>query len=338
MPFEIRKAVRRALPLQVAFVGPQNSGKTLSALLFAAGLLTRPGQRVIVICTEKGRATLYADNWRVRAVMPDGYDWIELDAPYTPKRFIEAIDTAERAAYTVCLIDSSSDCWDGPGGCTDMAEEDKNMWNRAKRENKRLMTRIALSSMHILCCLKAQDKVKIIGKDDSETGKQQYVSLGMQPICEKNFFFPMTFAFQIDPVTHLATTIKTHDDVAGELAKPRLITKQDGEILRRWVESAKPLLGGEQLIKRSRDAASRGTQQYREFYSKANAAQKSVLEPVHAENEQAAEQADKVRDLPKYEDFPPMEGIADGARIYVKGKLYKFVEERSAFELCAEAA
>jgi hypothetical protein len=289
---EIKKAVRRALPLQIAFVGPTNSGKTLSALLFAAGLA--PNAKVCVIDTEHGRASLYADNKRILAAMPQGFDVIELDAPYTPKRFVEAIELAEKSGYKICLIDSASDSWDGQGGCSDMAEAANNMWNKAKLENKRLMNRIALSDMHIICCLKAHEKTKIVDKAKSTTGKQEYIDLGMQPICEKNFFYPMTLAFMVDAKTHESSVIKMHDDIADKFTKPRLITAQDGAIVAQWNNGAKALADNEQLFKRSKDAAHEGESAYRLFFEGITKEQRTSLKSVHEENKKIAKAASSV--------------------------------------------
>lgn len=292
MPLEIKKAVRRALPLQIAFVGPTNSGKTLSALLFSAGLVG-PNEKIAVIDTEHGRASLYADNRRVLQALPQGFDVLELDAPYHPKRFIEAIDKAESAGYKVCIIDSSSDSWDGQGGCSDIAEGMKNMWNLAKLWNKRLMTRIALSDMHIICCLKAQEKTKIVEVPDSKNPgktKQEYIGLGMQPICEKNFFYPMLLAFSCDPVTHVSTPTKCHDDLAEFFKTPRLTTKADGEKVRLWNEGGQKLGPHEQIVKRAEDAAEQGIGKYQEFWEGLTKEQRKSLVATHEKCKRRAEE------------------------------------------------
>lgn len=290
--FEIKKAVRRALPMQIAFYGPSGSGKTFSALLFAAGL-AGPSGRVAVIDTERGRASLYADNKKILAALPGGFDVVELDAPYHPRRFIEAIDAVEDAKYSVCLIDSSSDAWDGPGGCTDIAEENKKMWTQPKLWNKRLMTRIQLSDMHVLCLLKAQEKTKIIDKKDSESGKQEYVSLGVQPICEKNFFYPMLVGFSVDPKTHISTATKCDDNLVSLFGEPHLITKADGERLRAWNQNGKALEDNEQLRKRARSSADEGVEAYRTFWAGITATQRVSLKSLHEECKFEAEKVDQ---------------------------------------------
>lgn len=271
-------------------VGPTNSGKTLSALLLSAGLM--PGAKIGVIDTERGRASLYADNRRVLAALPQGYDVIELDAPYTPKRYVEAIDLLEKKGYDICIPDSFSDAWDGSGGCCDIAEEDNNKWNRAKRENKRLMNRVCLSTMHMLCCFKAQEKTKIVPKEKSASGKQEYIDRGMQPITEKNNFFPFTFRFMFDAETHLATMTKVHDDIADKFKEPRLMTPKDGEIIRLWQQGGASLKDNELLLRRGSEAAAQGMSYYKEFFDSLGPDQRKAVQPHHEANKKAAMDAD----------------------------------------------
>lgn len=290
---EIKKAIRRALPLQIAFYGPSGSGKTFSALRFAAGL--SPNGKVVVVDTERGRASLYADNKKILTDLPGGFDVIELDQPYHPQRYIEAVDLAENYGYKVCLIDSGSDSWDGPGGCVDLAEKAKGMWTGPKLWNKRMMTRAALSDMHIIWCLKAQEKTKVLDKSKSGTGKQEYIDLGIQPIWEKNNLYPQLLVFSVDPKTHFSTVVKFHDDLGGLFPTPKLICKADGEMVRKWNDAAKPLESAELLKKRSRAAAEQGVEAYKAFFSALNRADKqTLLDSIHEENKLVAEDVDKV--------------------------------------------
>lgn len=288
---EIKKAVRRALPMQVAFYGPSGSGKTFSALKFAAGL-AGPGGKVCVIDTERGRASLYADNKKILADLPNGFDVVELDAPYHPERYINALDVVEDAGYKVCLVDSASDAWDGPGGCCDIAEANKNMWTKPKMWNKKFMTRMQLSDMHIICLLKAQEKTKIIDKAKSETGKQEYVDLGVLPICEKGFFYPMLLGFAVDAKTHISTVVKDQDGLGELFQPPHLISKVDGEKLKRWNETGGTVDLNERVRERAKVAAGEGVESYRAFYGGLTVAQKVALKPVHEELKFAAEQVD----------------------------------------------
>jgi len=304
---EIKHAVRRALPLQIGMFGPTGSGKTMSALMFAAGLV-QPGEKVCIIDSERGRASLYADNKKVLAAIPGGYDVIELGESYHPKHYVEALDLCEHAGYKACIIDSESDSWDGPGGCTDIAEADKGRWNKAKLANKRMKTRISLSGMHCISLFKAQEKSKIIDKKKSPSGKEEVVSLGVLPICEKNAFYPMLLGFSIDPLTHLATAVKCHDDLLELFSEPKLLTKQDGERVRLWNESAVPLHKNEQLFKRARSIAEDGIDAYKAFFAGLpKDQQKALADSIHGELKEVAANADRERS----EEVAQTDGFAE---------------------------
>ena len=288
---EFKKAARRALPMQGAFYGPSGSGKTLSALLFASGL--SDDGKVAVVDTERGRASIHADNAKLLKALPQGFDVLDLNQPYHPNRYVEAIDACEKSGYRICIIDSGSDSWDGPGGCTDIAEAAKGMWNGAKLANKRMMTRAALSDMHIIWCLKAQDKTKIIDKSKSASGKQEYIDLGCLPIWEKNNFYPMLFAFSVDPKSHESTLVKASADAMWDLyPKPHLIGKDDGDRLRKWNDTGSALAEGEQLRKRARAAAEDGMDAYKAFFGGVTGAQRKLLADVHEEMKTVAAKVD----------------------------------------------
>ncbi|HGW4594129.1 TPA: AAA family ATPase, partial [Proteus mirabilis] len=79
------KAMRKKAKLRLALTGPSGSGKTYGALEIAKGL----GGKTALIDTEKGSASLYSDRFN--------FDVLELDPPFTPERFIEAIGVAQEA-------------------------------------------------------------------------------------------------------------------------------------------------------------------------------------------------------------------------------------------------
>src|SRR6185503_7279297 len=247
-------------------------------------------------------------------------------------------DLIESKGYKVCLIDSGSDSWDGPGGCADMAEAAKGMWNTPKLWNKRMMTRTALSDMHVIWCLKAQEKTKIIDKAKSSTGKQEYVDLGVQPIWEKNNFYPMLLAFSVDPKTHLSTIVKCHDDLWDLFPEPKLISKEDGDRVRKWNEGGTPLGNNEQLIKRARAAAEDGTDAYAAWFKSITAAErKSLSGPTHDANKARAAEVDVeksgVIDISlgsDAADWPdPME--YPDKTIRIDGKLYRANDQKTGW-------
>lgn len=296
MSFEIKPATRHAVPILMSLSGVSGSGKTYTALLIAAGI-AGPNGKVGFLDTENGRGCMYSDSPGIKAALPPlagsayaNYQTIELSAPFHPSRYIEAIDAFENAGYTVLVIDSASHAWSGEGGASDIAEKDKGRWNRAKLANKRFVTRLLYSSMSIVVCLRAQEKSKIIKLPN---GKEETISLGIQPVSEKSFPFEFMLSFFMEEKTNLATQIKCPEPLLPLFPTPKLLTKEDGERIRQWNETGMLADLNEQIIKRSLLAAGEGMAAYQAFFGALNAAQKKALAGVHAQNKLAAEQADR---------------------------------------------
>lgn len=117
MALEIKKAVRSIAKLRLGLTGPSGSGKTYGALLIAKGIASRlkDGKgRIALIDSERGSASLYSD-------IVD-FDTIILDPPYSPERYIEAMEMVEKAGYDICVVDSTTHEWNGSGGCLEINE------------------------------------------------------------------------------------------------------------------------------------------------------------------------------------------------------------------------
>lgn len=291
MPFT--SATRKTVPMLISLAGTSGSGKTLSGLLLAAGI-AGPQGRVGFIDAENGRGRLYADDPLVRAALPHGYEIDEITAPFTPARYKEKVVEAEKADIAVCLIDSFSHEWEGIGGCTDIAEQNKLRgmpnWALAKRAHKLLVYHLLSSQMHLVFCLRAREKVKIL----EVGGKTEVVPVGIQPIAEKNFVFEMLLSLLLDEKTHCASPIKVPRMIADIFPGGRMLTKEDGDRVRIWNETGAAADPHEQIQKRARAAAEEGLKAYQKFFASVSAAQRKVLAATsHEENKKIAEQADQ---------------------------------------------
>ncbi|CAH9013879.1 P-loop containing nucleoside triphosphatehydrolase [Vibrio phage 455E52-1] len=180
----IRKAVRTGSRVVIGIAGQSGEGKTYTALKLARGMVSSP-EEIGFLDTENKRGSLYAD-------ILDGPFLIgDLYAPFSPQRYADAIKEFQDAGVKVLVIDSGSHEHEGEGGLEDIANAPllagKRMadWKRAKSEHKKFMNAMLQSDMHIILCLRAREKT------DFKNPKQP-VSLGIQPICEKNVLFEMT--------------------------------------------------------------------------------------------------------------------------------------------------
>jgi hypothetical protein len=183
----IRPVVRGGSKVIIGIAGPSGSGKTYTALKVARGMVSSPSE-IGFLDTENKRGSLYAD-------ILDGQFMIgDLYAPFSPKRYAEAIKEFQLAGVKVLVIDSVSHEWEGEGGCDDIANATTSKipnWRLGKSEHKEFMKALLYSDMHIICCIRAREKTdfKIITKP---------VSLGIQPVCEKNFMFELTASIMMD--------------------------------------------------------------------------------------------------------------------------------------------
>jgi AAA domain len=285
-----QKAARKAAPLMVELCGVSGSGKTTSGLLLAAGMIGPKG-RVGLLDTENGRGSLMADEEIITRALPDGYEYEELFAPYTPERCVEKIKEAEKEGIDVLLFDSASQEYAGNGGISDIAETHAKGWAQAKLVHKRFLNACLSSKLDIIFCFRAQPKVRIEGKGRD----QKYIDMGIVSVQEKSWAFDMTARWRIDELTHIATLLKAPRSLEDMKITERLLTRRDGELLREWKLRGKILDPMELVQKRARSAAELGTRDYLEFFESLTVAEKKALAgSTHTANKEIAAQADAV--------------------------------------------
>lgn len=168
----------------IGIAGISGSGKTYTALLMARGMVNKASE-IGFLDTENKRGSLYAN------ILDEPFMIGDLYPPFSPDRYALAIKQFQDAGVKVLVIDSVTHEWEGEGGCEDIAnaplKAGKKManWIGAKREHKTFMNVLLQSNMDVICCIRAREKTDF--KDPTKP-----VSLGIQPICEKNFMFEMT--------------------------------------------------------------------------------------------------------------------------------------------------
>lgn len=219
-----KKAERKQAKLRLALAGPSGSGKTYSALLMAKGL----GGRIAVIDTEHGSASLYAD-------IAD-FDVLELHAPYSPERYVEAITAAEKAGYSVLIIDSYSHEWTGSGGCLEANEQLAHQkfrgntwaaWNETTPRHRKLTDKILTSSLHIISTMRS--------KTETVQGEgKKILKLGMKSEQRDGTDYEFTVVLDLTHDGHTATASKDRTKLFDQ---PELISEETGKRLLGWLNS-----------------------------------------------------------------------------------------------------
>ena len=185
----IKPAERSGSRVVIGISGQSGSGKTLTALKMARGMVDKP-EEIGFLDSENGRGRLYSGE------LDGPFMHADLYAPFSPARYRQAIEEFQEAGVKVLVIDSGSHEWEGEGGCNDIAEQPllqgKAMadWKRAKSEHKKFMSALLQSNMHIIVCLRAREKTSFKNPKKPE-------SLGLHAVCEKDFMFEMTVSMMM---------------------------------------------------------------------------------------------------------------------------------------------
>lgn len=285
----IQQAERAGARLVLGISGISGSGKTLTALLLAYGMVGGDGSKVGLLCTENRRGRLYADPETYRLVQDQlGLDAPatpfmvgDLEPPFSPARYSEAILAFQRAGVEVLVIDSVSHEWEGIGGCEEIAERGaiRGMkdWKTAKGEHRKFMNTALSCDMHLVACIRAREKVKI----ERVKGKTEIVPLGIMPVCEKNFMFEMTASMMMwdgGKAREVVKTSGTESIFGGVGHHDGYLTADHGRQLRAWVDGAAAL---DPEVERTRNTlrtmAAQGMDAYRKAWGQAPAAAKRAL-------------------------------------------------------------
>lgn len=227
MSFEVRKAQRQGARLLIQLSGVSGSGKTFTALQLAYGMAGNDANKVVLIDAENRRGSLYAN------ALPQPFNIIDFYAPFSPDRYIEAIEAACNAGAEVIVIDSVTHEWEGEGGCEWIASQSRFPdWKTAKKLHKRFMTYMLQCPAHIIACTRAREKVDFSNPKDP-------IKLGIQPIQEKNFSYEATVSLMMQNQGYSQDVLKCPAELQGILGRGQgYITSEDGMNLRQWVDGA----------------------------------------------------------------------------------------------------
>lgn len=224
MTMQFQKAVRKRAKLRLALSGPSGSGKTYGALMIAKGL----GGKIAVIDTERGSASLYSDLVE--------FDTLELNPPFTPERFIDAINAAAKAGYEVCVLDSITHEWEGAGGCLEINEQIAHAkfkgntwaaWNETTPRHRSFLDAILQSPMHIVASIRS--KTETVQGDDKKVKK-----LGMKVVQREGIEYEFTAVLDLEHEKHYAVATKDRTQL---FAEPHVIGVGTGKRIMAWLES-----------------------------------------------------------------------------------------------------
>lgn len=234
MELQIKKAQRKQIKLKVGFSGAAGFGKTYSALLMAHGM-TGDWSKIVVIDTENGSADLYSDL--------GGYSTLTLEAPYSPERYIQAIQMCEKAGFELIVIDSITHEWEGKGGCLEIMEQlggKYQDWAKVTPRHRAFIDAILQSPCHVFTTVRRKQEYEM---SKSENGRVTVTKTGTKEVTREGFEYELTLNFEFLNDKHLVKASKDRTGLFSE--RPEfVITKATGEELLKWSESGVDELAG----------------------------------------------------------------------------------------------
>lgn len=234
--FTPRPAVRKGQKARVAFAGPSGSGKTWTSL--EAATVLAEGGPILVVDTERGSASLYADHFE--------FEVIEWEPPYDPRELAKVIAEHDDR-YAVIVVDSLTHFWQGEGGTLDIVDGAAARargntyagWKEGTPAQDDMIAAVLQAQCHVVCTMRS--KTEYILEVDAK-GKQVPRKVGMAPIQRAGLEYEFTVTADLDHEHTLLVDKTRCHDLAQRMFKFGH-TAEFASILRDWLGSAEPMAG-----------------------------------------------------------------------------------------------
>lgn len=224
---KLHKAQRHQVKLRLGLSGASGFGKTYSALLLAYGI-TNDWSKIAIIDTENGSASLYSH-------LGD-YNVLTLDEPYTPERYIQAIETCELSEIDVVIIDSITHEWNGKGGCLEIHESLGGKfqdWAKVSPRHQAFIDKILNSRCHIITTVRRKIDYSM---DTDMSGKSKVIKHGTKEVTREGYEYELTANFELINDKHLVKASKDRTGLFMDFPE-FIISSETGKKLIEWCNS-----------------------------------------------------------------------------------------------------
>jgi hypothetical protein len=219
--FLIEEAERNQAFIRVGMSGPSGSGKTMGSLLVGKGLCGEDGKwkDIVIIDTEHGSGSLYTGS-KVGDITIGKYRTLRLDPPYSPDRYIKAMNAALKSGAKVIILDSFSHVWSGEGGCLEIHDKvtqrignSYTAWREVTPEHTKLIEKILSCDAHVIVCVRAKTSYVL---QTNEKGKQAPKEVGLEPIAREGLKYECTTFLELSNSDNSAVAGKDRTHLFGK--------------------------------------------------------------------------------------------------------------------------
>lgn len=204
--FEVQDARREKQKALIGLVGPSGSGKSLSGLLLAYGIVremfpeaseNEVWSKIGAADTEHKRLLNYVgQEWY--GVKIGSFKYINFTPPYNKERYGMAIHALKKQGIEVILIDSLSHQWQGEGGVVEthgqMSGNSFQNWGKLSTESTGIVKVLTTQDIHVITTLRVKANYVIENVD----GKSVPRKIGTTPIQKDDMEYEFDTIFSID--------------------------------------------------------------------------------------------------------------------------------------------
>jgi hypothetical protein len=216
----LRAAFRKRAKIKMGLQGPSGSGKTYSALLIAYGLCG-DWKKIAVVDSENHSAELY-DHL-------GSFQTLQLSNPFTPEKYIQAIEVCEKAGVEVVILDSVTHEWENIIDYHSSLQGNSfTNWGKVTPRHNAFVQKILNSNCHIISTIRTKQDYVL----NERNGKMVPEKVGLKSVQRDGLEYEFTLAFDLDMRNH---AVSSKDRTGLFFGKPeQKLTIETGKQIRDW--------------------------------------------------------------------------------------------------------
>ena len=216
----LQTAQRKRAKIKMGLQGPSGSGKTMGALLTAYGLCG-DWTKVAVVDTENHSSDLYAHIGY--------YNVLHLSAPFTPEKYIQAIELCEKAAMEVIIIDSVTHEWENLIDYhSSLTGNSFTNWGKITPRHNAFVQKILQSPCHVISTTRTKQDYVL----NERNGKMVPEKVGLKSVQRDGLEYEFTLVFDLDMKNNASAS---KDRTGLFFGKPeQKLSVETGKLIRDW--------------------------------------------------------------------------------------------------------
>jgi hypothetical protein len=217
---QLQKASRKKASIKMSLQGPSGSGKTYSSLLLAYGLCN-DWSKIAVIDSENHSSELYSNLGE--------YNVLQLSAPYTPEKYVQAIQACGQAGMQVIILDSISHEWEYIlEAHASLQGNSFTNWQKIGLRHKAFIQAILGSKAHIIATTRTKQDYVL----NEHNGKMVPEKVGLKAVQREGLDYEFTLVFDLN-MKNSATASKDRTGLFFGMPEQRL-TIDAGKSIYNW--------------------------------------------------------------------------------------------------------